>query len=164
MTGNVDPPVQREKRWPKVALAVSLAFNLLIVGFLAGAIARKSGDVEQQARVPALAAFGAPYMMALPRQDRRAVLREMRAGLEGDVPDRQERREMFESVLSVLRSVPFDLKALQEAVSRQADTTIRVQRSAQQAWLNVVANMSDAERAAYAAAVEEMLRRAPRRK
>jgi hypothetical protein len=86
----------------------------------------------------------------------------LRAEAKGRVPDRQARRAMFDEVLSVLRATPFDRNALQQAVSQQAETSIYVQQTAQAAWLDVIARMSDPERLAYAAAVEDLLRRAPR--
>ena len=62
-------------KWLKIALGISLALNLLIVGFVAGSYARHSSGHALGSRAPGLGAFGAPYMKALPRQERRAVLR-----------------------------------------------------------------------------------------
>ncbi len=155
-------PVKKNARWLGIALAVSLAFNLLVVGFVAGSFARQARSDSFGVRAPGPGAFGAPYMMALPRQERRAVLRALRAEAKERLPDRQARRAMFEEVLSVLRATPFDRDALQQAVAQQAETSIYVQQTAQRAWINVIAQMSDPERLAYAAAVQDLLRRPSR--
>ncbi|MGD9295369.1 MAG: periplasmic heavy metal sensor, partial [Roseobacter sp.] len=135
MSGDDAQPVRRNSKWLGIALAISLAVNLLIVGFMAGSFARHTGSAVSGARAPGLGNFGAPYMMALPRQERRAVLRALRAEAKGRVPDRQARRALFDEVLSVLRATPFDRNALQQAVSQQAETSIYVQQTAQAAWL-----------------------------
>ena len=151
-------------KWLKIALGISLALNLLIVGFVAGSYARHSSGHALGSRAPGLGAFGAPYMKALPRQERRAVLRALRAEAKGRVPDREARRALFEAVLSALRAAPFDREALQQAVAQQAETSIFIQQTAQGAWLDVVSRMSDTERLAYATAVEDLLRRGPRQR
>ncbi|MEE4187658.1 MAG: periplasmic heavy metal sensor [Roseobacter sp.] len=150
--------------WLKIALAGSLALNLLIVGFLAGSAARQMGNGGAlSARSPGLGAFGAPYMIALPQDNRRDVLRALRETRGEALPDRRARREMFVEVVGLIQAQPFDIEVLSAAVARQAETTVSVQKRAQSAWLNVVANMTDAERESYAAAVEEVLGRKPKR-
>jgi len=158
-----EPPKKAKRPWLKIALAASVAANLLFVGFIAGAAARHGGESTRMARNPGLGAFGAPYMIALPKQERRAVIRKLRAAGGADVPDRDARRVMFQDVLMLLRATPFDGQALEAAVALQATTSIAVQTNAQEAWLDVVRQMSDAERTVYADAVEEVLRRGRKR-
>lgn len=148
----------------KIALGLSLAINLAVAGLIAGALLRPDGPPGRSERTPGLSTFGAPYMMALPRSDRRRVLAAIRTGLAGEVPDRQARRALFRDVLASLRAEPFDRARLEAAVGRQARTTIAVQAAAQKAWLDIVTDMSAAERLEYACAVEEMLRRGPTRR
>ncbi len=152
------------RRWPwiKILLGVSLATNLALVSFVGGAFMR-SGGGPGRAPAPGLGAFGAPYMMALPRENRRAVLRDLRASREG-LPNRQERREKFQNVLNSLRATPFDVEALRQVVTEQAEVSVWVQQRAQTAWLNTVAAMSDAERLDYAEEVENLLRRGLKRR
>lgn len=159
MTMQMDEPEKTTRPWLKIALFGSLAVNLLFVGFLAGAMARHSGEGPQAGRNPGLGAFGAPYMLALTKEHRREVLRDLRESGRDVVPDRRARRAMFENVISELRSQPFDRAALEATVSKQADTTVQVQRRAQAAWLNVVSGMTDEERAIYADTVEKVLSR-----
>lgn len=148
-------------RWPwlKIALGVSLAVNLLIIGFLVGAVTRHMGDGGPSARSPGLGAFGAPYMLALTKDDRRDVLRALRKDSRDVIPDRDARRKMFADVVELLRAQPFDPAALETAVAQQADVTVRVQKRAQAAWFEVVSGMSDAERQDYAQTIEAVLQR-----
>jgi uncharacterized membrane protein len=148
----------------KIALGLSLAINLAVAGLIAGALLRPDGLPGRSDRAPGLNAFGAPYMMALPRSDRRKVLAAIRVRLAGEVPDRQARRALFRDVLAGLRAEPFDRARLESAIARQAQTTIAVQAAAQKAWLDIVTDMSVAERLEYAYAVEEVLRRGPTRR
>lgn len=140
----------------KIALAVSVALNLLVVGFVVGALARQGGHGPWSARPPALANFGAPYVMALPKEDRRALNAALRVG--GELPDRRMRRAMFEDVVARIAADPFDPAALQVAVRNQADISIAVQRRLQEAWLSRISEMTDEERQAYAAQVAHLLR------
>ena len=146
-------------RWVKVLLGLSLAVNLAVAGMVAGIALRHDGGGERSDRVAYLAAFGAPYMRALPRDDRRALLRSLRSGEGGPLPDSAARRAMFHEVVEVLRARPFEPQALAEAVSRQAEASVAAQRRLQGAWLGVVAAMSQEERMAYADAVEALLDR-----
>lgn len=153
----------RASLWLKLALGVSLAINLLIAGFIAGSLARHGGAGPVGARVPALGAFGAPYMMALQRDDRRAVLRALRQDGGNDVPSRKERRVMFDEVLEQLRADPFVAGDLEASVRRQAAASIAVQQRLQAAWFRTVVDMTDEERGDYAARVERVLNRKGRR-
>lgn len=152
-------PSPRTALWVKFLLGFSLALNLAVAGMVLGAFIRHDGLRDHGRGMPALRAFGAPYMLALPREERRAVIAGLRGRAGSDIPDRAGRRAMYGDVLEALRRSPFDVAALQTAVARQASTTIAVQQAAQQAWLDVIAGMTDAERHAYASQVEEVLRR-----
>lgn len=146
----------RPPRWIKGLLFGSLALNLAFVGLIAGAVLRHDGPEHRGAHTPGPAAFGQPYLRALPREARREMFRSLR---EADgFPDREERRAVYAEVIARLRSEPFDVAALAAVVSQQAEGSIAVQRAAQDAWLQIVAQMSPAERAAYAEAVSETLR------
>ncbi|WP_195820774.1 periplasmic heavy metal sensor [Roseobacter sp. MH60115] len=159
-----DTPPKRPRisRRIKVILGLSLALNLAVVGLIAGTALRHGDEKRGGPRSAGFGAYGLPYMIALPREERRSVIQAVRAGKKGDLPDRAARRALYLEALTALRASPFDAQALSDVVTRQAQTTIRVQQVAQDAWLEVVANMSDAERAAYAEEIEEVLRRGPK--
>ncbi|WP_299830758.1 periplasmic heavy metal sensor [uncultured Roseobacter sp.] len=156
------PKRPRISRRIKVILGLSLALNLAVVGLIAGTALRHGDEKRGGPRSAGFGAYGLPYMIALPQEERRSVIQAVRAGKKGDLPDRAARRALYLETLATLRATPFDAQALSDVVTRQAQTAIRVQQVAQNAWLEVVANMSDAERAAYAEEIEEVLRRGPK--
>ncbi|MGZ2257561.1 periplasmic heavy metal sensor [Roseobacter sp. A03A-229] len=154
------PPKRSVPRWIKIMLGLSLALNLAVIGLIGGAVLRHGDGKVAGARNSGFGAYGLPYMIALPREDRRAVGRAVRSA--ADLPDREARRALYRDVLSALRATPFDATVLSAAVLRQAETAVAVQKTAQAAWLAQVSGMSDAERSAYADAVEEVLQRGPK--
>jgi len=157
-------PAPPPRRWIKPVLFVSLALNLAVIGLVAGALLRHDGPPRASAGAPSFAAFGQPYMKALPREDRRAILSSLRDARGDALPDRAARRALFTDVLNALEAQPFDRSALEQAVARQAEISVTVQRRVQIAWLARVSTMSDAERLAYAARVKEVVARGPKRK
>lgn len=148
----------------KALLVLSLALNLAVAGVVAGAVWRSGGWDGGGKRPPALSAFGAPYMLALPREDRRQILVKVRSDLRRGITDRSKRRAQYTEVLTALQAQPFDGSRLAQAVAVQAENTITVQKTAEAAWLELVSEMTDEERVAYARAVEEILRRGPRKR
>lgn len=143
----------------KILLGVSLALNFAIVGFFAGAFLRHDGWTDGGKRPPSLSTFGAPYMIALPREDRRKVMRAVRDASQKEIPDRSARRALYSQVLDALRASPFDRATLERVAGQQAQTTVAVQKAVQMAWIDIVADMTDTDRLKYAKIVEEVLRR-----
>lgn len=156
------PTTPRISRRIKIILGLSLALNLAVAGVIAGA-ALRHGDVQQKGpRTAGFGAYGLPYMIALSREDRHEIKTAVRLGRIGAVPDRAARRALYNDVLTHLQATPFDAAALSDALGRQANTTIEVQKVAQAAWLDLVAEMTDAERSSYAREIEDVLRRGPK--
>ena len=154
----------RAPRWMKVLLGVSLAVNLAVVGAVVGATARHDNGPSWGRKSPSLSAFGAPYMLALPREERRAIRRVLRSSDDRPVPTREMRREMYTDVLNALRATPFQPERLEDAVRMQTDASVSVQSAVKAEWLRIVANMSDEARTDYAMAVEDVLKRGPKRR
>lgn len=154
-------PPSRVPRRMKIILGLSLALNLAVVGLIAGAVWRHE-EPRGGARSAGFGAYGLPYMIALPRAERRVVIGAVRAGREAGVPDRAARRALYGDVLAALQARPFDPTALSAALGRQTEATLQVQEVAQGAWLAVITGMTDADRADYAQQIEEVLRRGPR--
>ncbi|MBW4708464.1 periplasmic heavy metal sensor [Roseobacter sp. YSTF-M11] len=148
----------------KILLGVSLALNLAVAGLIVGTMIRHGEAGRAGFRTAGLGAYGLPYMIALPNREKRAVIRAVRQNGATGVPDRATRRALYSDVLTALRASPFNPEQLSAAVTRQATTSIAVQKSALEAWLRVVGQMTDAERAAYARDVQDVLRRGPRRR
>lgn len=164
MTTDNPPPVARTALWVKLALCLSLALNLLVVGFVAGSVLRNGGAGPNGARAPALGTIGVPYILALPREDRREMFRNLRRNGGEALPDRRMRRAMFDAVLVALREEPFDPEKIEAAARRQAHVSIAVQQRVQKAWIETISAMSEDERQAYADAVELSLREMSRKR
>lgn len=146
----------------KWLLGVSLALNLAVVGAITGAVLRHDGPGGRFVRAPGADSYAAPYVMALPRADRRAIFAQVRKDQQQADTGRTDRRARYAQVIDALRATPFDRAALQAALDAQKATSLKVQSSVQAAWLDRVALMSDEARAAYASGIEEVLRNGPR--
>jgi len=145
--------------WVKLMLGLSLALNLAIVGLVAGMVLRGG---PMGGKGPAAMGYATPYVIALPRDLRRGVFRGIRE--DKSLPDRKARRADYRAMVKALRATPLDTSAVEALLRKQADGVARVQARGQTAWLNVVTDMSDAERAAYADRIEEVLERGGKRK
>ncbi|MEL6619791.1 MAG: periplasmic heavy metal sensor [Pseudomonadota bacterium] len=159
MTDPVAPPPRtRCPIWVRVVLGLSLALNLLIIGLVAGFVLRGGPVASNGGGL----SYAAPYIIALDRSDRRAVLAAIRS--DPTLPDRRARRAQFAEMLTALRADPIDIAQVQAILDRQARATSRVQAVAQATWLARVQEMSVADRRAYADGVENVLKRGPRRR
>ncbi|MGC9448590.1 periplasmic heavy metal sensor [Cereibacter johrii] len=111
------PSASRAPRWIKVALALSVALNLAVVGMAGGAIWRFRADDDMRGPVRDLG-FG-PFAEALAPEDRK----EMRRAFLDERGDfrmiRREMREDFRAMLATLRAEPYDAAALQAVLDRQ---------------------------------------------
>ena len=155
---NLPPPVVslRCPRWVKVVLAVSLALNLAVIGLVAGTILRTAPLREARSNM----GYAAPYVIALPRQERRSVLRAIRN--DPSLPGRDDRKAAFKEMVNVLRLEPFDRERVSNILDRQSAGVGQIQSVAQFAWLDAVAAMSVKDRLAYIDRIEEVLRRGSR--
>ncbi|WP_439137936.1 periplasmic heavy metal sensor [Roseicyclus sp.] len=140
----------------KIALALSLAVNLAVVGLIAGAAIGfgPNGDRDD----PRLRALGlGPFAMALSREDRAGFATRIdRAAL------RAERRALGEGLSALgqaLRAEPFDRAAAGAALARMRDATETLQSISHDALLDQIAQMPATERAALADRFARALRR-----
>jgi uncharacterized membrane protein len=151
----VAPPKPRAGKGMQIALALSLAFNLLVVGLVAGAILR---DGDPRARVVRDLDFG-PFTEALSPPDREALRREFVARAPEMREIRREIRADLETFLTVLRSEPFDAAALQVVMDNQQARMSRRIDLGRALLLERLAAMSPEERAEFADRLEKRLRR-----
>lgn len=142
--------------WVKVLLGLSLALNLAVVGLVAGFVLR-GGPLGGKA--PAMG-YAMPYVIALPKEDRRAVFGAVRD--DRDLPGRGARRAAYRDMVALLSADTLDIDAVQALLARQSGDVDKVQAVAQSAWLEKVAAMSREERQAYAARVQEVVKRGGR--
>ena len=147
------PPVQRTALWVKILLGISLALNLAIAGLVAGLILR-GGPVL---RATHGMNYAVPYAAALPREERMALMRDVR-NISG-LPSRREQRAHYQKMLDLLRAESFDTNAARQLMATQAETMVGAQQAAQTLWLRKMEDLSQADRLLYADALEEVLKR-----
>ncbi|MEF3046789.1 periplasmic heavy metal sensor [Pseudotabrizicola sp. L79] len=166
-TQPMTPPPPADKapgsgRWIKIALAVSLAINLGVAGVVAGSALKFRRDGGDRVASRDLA-FG-PYTEALSRDQRRDMMRKMTADGPGLREIQQELRADLDAVLLALRSDPFDADSFRRALEAQSNRLSRRVDDGRRALVDLVAAMSDAERADFARQLEQRVkkRRPPR--
>lgn len=144
---------KRRLPWLKLALVLSLALNVLVVGMLWGVMTRttQQGSLVRSA------------VAALPAQDRRelrratgAILREARRQSESGTGTPQQ-------MLAALRADDFDPEAFSDALRQAQDRLLRMSTQMHDQLLEKVSAMSREERHAYADSFEERIRTRPAR-
>ena len=153
------PAAPKSGRKLRIALAVSVALNLLIIGLVAGAVLRDGGP---QGRMVRDLDFG-PFTEALTPEDRDALRRDF-IRQAPDLRDmRRQMRDDFRTVLAALRADPFDAEALRDVMANQGDRMAARLALGQDLILARIAAMTPAERAAFADRLERRLERGPKR-
>ncbi len=143
-----DPVRSPTRRWIKVLLFVSLAVNVAVAGLALGAVLRQ--DDARDHRMSRMDRLGAPYTVALSREDRRAIWQDMRAMQGNGQPDRSQIHADYDAVVMALRSEPFNFDNLQAIITRQFDAGIARQQAGNTLLLARIETMDAAERASYA--------------
>lgn len=158
MTDTTTPaPAPRSPLWMKIALAVSVALNLAVVGMAGGAAWRFHSDGGPSGPVRDLG-FG-PFSEALAPDDRAAMRKEF-FETRGDF--RQVRREMradFTAMLAALRAEPFEATALQAVLDRQRARGAEMAEVGSRLLGARIAAMTADERRAFADRLETTLTR-----
>jgi len=146
----------RGGRGLKIALALSLAVNLAILGLVAGAML--GGGPRGGGGDPHLRSLGlGPFAMAFSREDRAGFAERIdRTAL------RAERQALGDSLVALraaLASEPFDRAAAEVALSRSRGAAEALQGIGHHAVLDQIAQMTTAERRALAQRLDRALRR-----
>jgi len=147
----------------KLALVLSLAANLLVVGLVAGAgLSRLHGHDYHHPPGGEPVDYG-PYARALSpagRDKLRAAFRDRRPEFRAN---REALRAGFGELLAALRATPYDparAAAVLEAQQGRVEAQTALVRGL---LLDHLASLSDAERAAFADRLEDVLRHGPPR-
>lgn len=158
---DVTPAPKPPRRRGRILLFISLAFNLLIVGLVAGAML---GGPRDRDRAPALRDLGfGPFVHALPRADRAAMGRAIKRDAGSFRENRVALRRQFEAFLAALRADPFDAAEVGRLIADQQSRIGERQALGRRLLLERIEAMSAAQRAAYADALDKALhRRSPR--
>ena len=151
--------------WLRIVLGVSLGLNLLVLGLVGGTMVRYGGPDGMR---PPPRSVGAALFRALPGEDRRALWDRSYAmpmangmSMTEEMPKGHHARQMAQAraVGAALRATPFDREALAAILQGQAARREGFQKSLQQAWLDRVADMTEAERVAYSSRLEHAMDR-----
>ncbi|MES2968240.1 MAG: periplasmic heavy metal sensor [Pseudomonadota bacterium] len=148
------PAAPSNGRGLRIALAVSVAINLAILGLAAGAMLG-GGPHERMVRD---LDFG-PFTEALSEGDRAALRRDFFRGSPDLMDMRRQMKGDLEAVLAALRADPFDAEALRDVMARQRSRMADRLDLGQTLIFDRVAAMDAAERAAFADRLERRLLR-----
>lgn len=147
---------EKSGRGLRIALAISVAFNLAVVGLVAGAMLRDGPGM----RPPMVRELGfGPYTEALAPADRKAL---RQALLERAPEIRQARlvmRDDTEALLALLRADPFDTAAFEARMAAQHARMEKQLRLGQDLLQEFIAAMPAENRRAFADRLEAGLRR-----
>jgi uncharacterized membrane protein len=155
-----DTPTQAAPRWMKIALALSLAANLAVLGIVGGAALHGAGEGGRP--MVRDIGFGA-FSEALTPEDRRALRQAyMRDG--GDRPReaRQQMRAELGTLLATLRREPLDEAQLRAAFAEFQSRGQQRLELGQRLLADRIIAMSPPDRARFADRLEQMLDRGPR--
>ena len=152
---DLPPPPPPASRGLRLALILSLALNLLIVGALIGLAVIGRGPGGPRGFELGLG----PLVQAMEPEDRRALAQSLRdrPGLRELRP--RSRSALMEELAGALLAEPFDRDRVETVLAAQAERTGEGIALARAAYLDRLEAMSAAERQAYA----ERLRRGPGR-
>lgn len=140
----------------KVALFVSLALNLLLVGLIVGAMA---AGHRQGGRMMARDVGFGPLTTALTREDRGALRQSFVQANPGRDADRAAMASDFSAMVAALKRDPWDQAAVMAALTRQgARSQVRFEQG-RDILLAHIAKMTAAERSAFATRIEKALSR-----
>lgn len=145
----------KARSWPKILLIVSLTFNLLFVGLVAGALWRM-GPHAKHDRGDRLI----PLVMALPKAERDALRSEFREWVASHHQQQNVGpRDRMQQLLVVLRDQPFDAEALRKHFEERVNLHEQQLQIGRDALIVRIIGLSDVERAAYADRLERRARR-----
>ncbi len=148
-----EPRGPRDGRLMRILLVTSLAFNLLLVGLAVGWMLRHAGDASPSR----LDMAGGPLTRALSPEDRREIGRQMRRAWREADGDRADLRESYDALVADLRAVPFDAARVSTRMQQHRERFALRFEMGQDVLVAHLANMSDAERRAYADRLEDRI-------
>ncbi|WP_434288062.1 periplasmic heavy metal sensor [Celeribacter sp. SCSIO 80788] len=148
--------------WSRIALVVSLALNIAILGIVGGAVLRWNAGMDRERSLQARDFGFGPFVGALETEDRRALGREFARSAGDAKAARQKAGAMFEAMIVALKADDFDAAGFETLLSEQQQEFARGQQIGSRLVAAHIAEMSVDERKAYAERLEDMLRNPPR--
>ena len=152
------------RRWLMPLLVLSLALNLLVVGAIVGrAFAPDDHRGRDRVAGPIRSVIGEPFVRALTREDRRAMLAEIKEEAPRIRESRESLRQRVEALLVALRTEPFDAAEVQRLMQEQRQVARGRQELGEMLLLNRLIAMDAESRSAYADRLEKSLKNLRRR-
>jgi uncharacterized membrane protein len=137
---------RRTPRWMLVALFVSLALNLIVVGSVAGAVWRfRTPPVSAASVTPNLLG----YASTLPLERRKHIWSQTVEERNHIRPFRRDVRAMREETIKALIAEPFDRARFLAAQARQAEAENRARAAAQDLFVKIADSLTKEERHAF---------------
>jgi uncharacterized membrane protein len=155
-------PPQSAKGWLQIALVISLALNLAIVGMVAGAMYKNRWSPHSESMVRDLG-FGS-FTDALSKDDRAALRRNFFKSSPSFRDGRSAMQTDFADLLAQLRASPFDATALRTVLDRQNARNAERLSLGQTLIFELLVGMDDDARQAFADRLEQSLAKGPRRR
>lgn len=156
-------PRNRSRLWMRALLIVSLSFNLLVLGLVAGAKWGGHRDHGFDTRGPnrgAIRDLGfAPFASALDREDRRHIGKALRDKSGSFADHRKILAVEFQGMLAALRAEPFDPDKLIALMGQQSERLSQRGQIARNMLVERITQMRDDERRALADRVEKSVRK-----
>ena len=140
----------------RVALILSLAVNLLLVGLIGGAMLGGRGPMGP-GRAAVDVGFG-PLSAALTPDDRRALRDRFIEKLPEFRAEREASRAEFEAFAAVMRAEPWDRAAAEAILQRQGERGLARLDAGRTLMLDYIAGLTSEARRAFADRIEDALR------
>ncbi|MGI9391044.1 MAG: periplasmic heavy metal sensor [Boseongicola sp.] len=148
-----------QRRWLVPALLVSLAINLLIVGIVVGFVISSKPPIPDRVGDNVRSLIGAPFVQALPKEDRQALMKAIGAERGRLRENREALRARFEALLGALQADPFEPAAIAMLLQKQRSVAIRRQQIGESLLIERLKTMTLDERDQYADRLAHALRR-----
>lgn len=142
----------------RIALFLSLALNLVVMGAIGGWVLRHGSDV-QGLHAARLAQLGGPLTHALDAEGRRAVAQQLRNERDRQEARQKALRESFAGLLADLRAQPFDPVRVEARLAAQRTHVTGRLEAGHAALVAHLVAMGNERRAAYADRLQENLGR-----
>lgn len=150
-------------RWSRIVLVGSLALNIAVLGIVGGALLRWDAGMDRAKALQARDFGFGPFVGAFDTQERRALGRAFSRSAGDPKVARSQVREMFETMVTTLKTEPFDAEAFETLLLRQQKNFSDRQEIGARLVVDQIEAMSAEERMAYADRLVEALKRPPQR-
>ncbi len=157
------PETPKKRRWVMPLLFVSLGANLLIAGLVVGAMLSPDGPRKRGDNGSARGVIGEPFFRALPKEERRALMQDVVKNRTQIRESRESLRQRFEAFLAALRADPFDPVEISRLLAEQRQVAVGRQEIGETLLMKRLEAMTPAQRATYADALEQSLKRLRKR-